>query len=271
MTFWNSLSTTFVSALRYPRLWILQFLGNAIIITVFILWLHIPDAYWWQLFFQAVIALALIVGLLVLHGGTMNYFTQVDGQNTAKFGTPFKQALKHLPAFVIFVAVFYVVLHFVDKLDDYQYEFPGYLRSEFPSWLRNHISEERMDNLYLGFIGLLRWVIVPGLFLPFGLMCAEFGFRAFTSLGAWRRTVSRFAYWVVFILAAFIGVYFTGKILNWLLNPLSATLGEEKTWLAVRMLVAYLLALFSWLWVCAMLAHSGRQPDPPAAAQKVAA
>jgi hypothetical protein len=79
------------------------------------------------------------------------------------------------------------------------------------------------------------------------------------------------AYWVVMIVAALIGAYLTDKILGWTLNPDTATLGGEKTWLAFRLLVAYLLALFSWFWVCAMLGHASRPPEPPAASQRAAA
>jgi hypothetical protein len=271
MTFWNDLRSTLVSAIHHPRLWIVQFVGNALILVIFALWLHIPDAHWWQLLFQFLIIVALAVGLLVLHGGTLNYFADVDKDKAAGLATPFRQALKHLPAFLIFVVIFYFILHLVGKLDDYQYQVPGYLRSEFPAFLRRLISEEGMDNFYLFCVAALRWVIVPGLLLPLGLVCAQLGFRGFASFRIWERTIRKVAYWVVMIVAALIGAYLTDKILGWTLNPDTATLGAEKTWLAFRLLVAYLLALFSWLWVCAMLGHASRPPEPPAASQRAAA
>ena len=76
MNFWKSLSTSFVSALRHPRLWLLQFFGNAIIALVFVAWLNFPDAHWWQLVFTVIVALLLIVSFLVLHGGTLNYCSE---------------------------------------------------------------------------------------------------------------------------------------------------------------------------------------------------
>jgi hypothetical protein len=46
---------------------------------------------------------------------------------------------------------------------------------------------------------------------------------------------------------------------------------KEGIWLGFRLFIAYLLALFSWLWVCCMLARARFRPDPPAASQRAAA
>jgi hypothetical protein len=271
MTVWNSLRSTFVSALHHPRLWLLQFFGNAAIVIIFGLWLHIPDSHWWQLFFQFVIVLLLTVAALVLHGGTMNYYANLCGNKTAGLGQAFRNALKHVLAFAVFVVILHFLLHLVNHLDNYQYEFPGYLRSEFPAWLRRHISEDAMDELYTGFVAFLRWVLVPGLLLPLGLLCANIGFRGFLQFGRWWHGIRNLAYWIVVIVAAVIGVYCTSKLMEWTLQPEGPAVTKEGIWLGFRMLVAYLLALFSWLWVCAMLARAHFRPDPPAASQKVAA
>lgn len=270
MKLWKSLSATFISVFHHPRLWLLQFFGNAVIIAIFMLWLHIPDAYWWQLFFQAVIALALLIGALLLHGGTLNYYSDITEGKDAGLKAAFKNALRHLPAFAISVAILYVVFLFVRKLD-YQYELPGYLRSEMPAWLRRLISEPAMDNLYEAFAFIIRWVVVPALILPLCLLCARMGFRGFISFRPWWKIIRSLAFWIVLILAVLLGVYCTGKIMDWLLNPKSASLGAEKVWLVFRLFVVYLLVLFSWLWVCCMIVRARPQPDPPAASEKAAA
>ena len=271
MKLWKSLSSTFVSALHHPRLWLFQFVGNAVIIFTFILWLQIPDSYWWQLFFQAVIALGMLAGALLLHGGTLNYCSDLCDDKNATLRPAFKNAFKHLPAFALSLAVLGVLLYFALKLDNYQYQLLGYLRSEMPAWLRRHISEHAMDNLYNGFVFIIRWIVVPGLILPLCLLCVRTGFRGFIRLRAWWRAVRNLAFWIVLILAAIVGVYCTGKIMYWLLNPKTATLTGEKIWLVFRMFVSSLLVLFSWLWVCFMMARANTQPDPPKASQKAAA
>lgn len=271
MTVWNSLRSTFVSALQHQRLWLLQFFGNIVVALLFVLWLRIPDSYWWQLLFQFVVAVAGLVGVLVLHGGTLNYYSDLAKEGKSPLPSAFWRAMKHLPAFVIAVAIFYFVLYFVDKLDDYQYQFPGYLRSEFPAWLRRLVSENAMDNLYLGFVAFLRWTVVPGLLLPLWLLCADIGFRAFGQLRFWGQALRSLSYWIVLILAGLIGVYCTGKLMHWMLDSNGPAVTKEGIWLGFRMLIAYLLALFSWFWVCSMLARARSRPGPPAAEQKVAA
>jgi len=273
VNFWNSLSASFVSALRQPRLWLLQFFGNAIIALVFAAWLNFSDAHWWQLLFTLIVALLLVISFVVLHSGTLNYYSDICEDNRAGLLNAFAKSLKitHVLAFAIWAIVVYFLFQLVTTLDAYYYSFPGYLRSEFPAWLRRLISENAIDNLYSGFVNFLCWVVVPGLLLPFGLLTAVEGFRGFTMLRGWGRIVRHWGYWIVLILAALIGRYSVGKIMSWLLDPRTATLSSERVWLGCRMLFAYLLALFSWLWICAMLGRAHAGPEPPAESQKAAA
>ena len=270
MKLWNSLSASFLWAGRHPWLWLVQFLGNIVLIVIAALWFQIGEEHWWSLLLQLLIALFVIVGLLVLHGGTLNYFSNLPDNKRIK--PAFKNALKHLPSFALWAAIFCTLLYLVDKLDNYQYQLPGFLRSEFPAWLRRQISESAMDSFYAGFVGFLRWVVLPGLLLPLGLLAVTVGFPGLIMFRSWWRAVGNLAYWIVLIVAAIIGVYCTGKIISqWRLDPRTATLGGEEVFVVFRFLFAYLLALFSWLWVCAMLARARPQPDPPAASQKAAA
>jgi hypothetical protein len=271
VTVWNSLRSTFVSTLHHPRLWLVQWFGNVAIGLGFGLWLNIADTYWWELFFQFLLAVLLVVAALLLHGGTLNYCSDVCENKTSGLIPAFKNALKYLPAFAIWVVIVYFLLQFVAKLDNYQYEIPGYLRSEFPAWLRRHISENAMDNLYVALVAFLRWILVPGLLLPLGLLCTKLGFRGFLQFRSWWRSVRNMAYWIALLLAALIGVYCTGKIMDWRLHPEGPAVTKEGIWLGFRLFVVYLMALFSWLWVCCMLARARFRPDPPAASQKAAA
>jgi hypothetical protein len=265
------LLSTFTSALRHWPLWLLQFLGNAPIIVISGLWVLIGDAHIWQLVLSFLIAMLIIAGALVLHGGTMNYYVDLLEERSESLEPALRRAFKHLLPLAIWAAVFFCVLYLgVSRLDGYRYSFPGYLRSEFPAWLRRLMSEQTMDNLYAGFVAFVRWVVTPGLLLPFGLSSAQFGFRGLVAFRDWARTLRNLAYWLVLVIASLMGVYVVHKILGWTLNEETATLGEEKIWLGFRMLVAYLLALYSWLIVCFMLAQGPHRPDP-AAAQKAAA
>lgn len=271
MTVWNSLRSTFVSALHHPRMWLLQFFGNVAIALLFAAWLHIDVATGFQVFLNAIVALLVVVLALFLHGGTLAYYAELSENKTAALVPSFKKGLKHLLPFAIWVAILYFVLGLVAKLDNYQYEVPGYLRSSFPAWLRRMLSEDAMDNLYVAFVGFLRWILAPGLLLPLALSCTSAGFRGFLKFAAWGRSLRNVAYWIVLVAAALIGVYCTGKLMDWRLHPQGPAVTKEGIWLGFRLFIAILLGLFSWLWVCAMLGRARFRPDPPAESQKAAA
>ena len=272
MRLWKSVSAALVSALRHPGLWLLQLFGNVIVGLLFVWWLNIGVANWWEIFLNVVVALIVFFLALLLHGGTMNYCAEVTDDKSAKLRPAFKRALRNLLAFAIWAFILHFV-HALRHMDNYQYSFPGYLRSEFPAWLRRHVSEEGVRSLYQGILFLLRWIVIPGLLLPLGLLCIQKGFRGFISFREWGRMLRNLPYWIVIVLAALIGVYCGGLIVSdWRLNPQTSTLGGEESFAAFRLFFAYLLAIFSWLWVCFMLAKARPQHEPPPAeSQKVAA
>src|SRR6185312_6797846 len=100
------------------------------------------------LLLNVVVLLLAILGALVLHGGTLNYFTRAHADRTALLMPNFKQALKHCLAIAIWALVFFFLCFQADKLGDYAYTFPGYLRSELPNWLRKHTSANGFTSVY---------------------------------------------------------------------------------------------------------------------------
>ncbi|HMF89367.1 MAG TPA: hypothetical protein VKL40_01900 [Candidatus Angelobacter sp.] len=256
MARWNSLKDAVVLALKNWRLWLLQFVGNVAIFLAFVGWLQIKEAHWWQLVFSLLLAALLVSTPLVLHGGTLNYFESAHQDRSARLLPAFRSAVKHLAALVVWFLVVHFLWHVATHLEAYSTSFPGYLRSEFPAWLRRMISEPALDNTYSFLLWLLLFVVLPGLFLPFAMFAAGRGFRGLIALRDWRRTVANPVYWIALVVAAVIGVYCTPKIMDWKLDPKTATLSAEKTSLAFRLLFAYLLAIFSWLLACSALGRA---------------
>ncbi|HKF20795.1 MAG TPA: hypothetical protein VKE93_04455 [Candidatus Angelobacter sp.] len=252
----SSLKDSLVLGVRNWRLWLVQFLANAAIILAFFGWLQIKEAYWWQLLFSLLLAALLVIAVLVLHGGTLNYFANVHQDRSAQLLPAFRTAFKHLAALVVWFLVVHFLWHVASHLDEYSTSFPGYLRSEFPAWLRRMISEPALDNTYSFLLSLLLWVVLPGLFLPLGLFAASRGFRGLIAFRDWRRTIANLTYWIVLVMAGVIAVYCTGKIMDWKLDPKTATLAGEKASLVFRLLFAYLLAIFAWLWACSALGRA---------------
>lgn len=265
---WVSFKDALVLAVTDWRLWILQFFGNALIFLAFVWWLRLPDAHWWQLFFGLVLIVVAAGAALALQGGTLSYLADAHRDRGARIRASLKTALKHLPALLLWTLVFVALEVLVGKLDQYDGRVAGFLRSEFPAWLRRIISQPALDDTYSGIVWLLRWVALPGLFLPFALSCACKGFRGFVAFGDWGRVVRSLAYWITLIVATLVGVLCVARIMGWPLDPKTATLAGEETSLVFRLLFAYLLGIFSWLLAGSMLGRkmvmvsgqSGTQP-----------
>ncbi len=269
MARWSSLKETLVVSVRSWRLWLLQFLANAALVLVFVWWLHISEAHWWNLLFSLLLIFLIVAVALALHGGTLIYFQSAHRDRAALLRPAFRRAFTHLPAIFVWALFFFFLRYWIGRLDDYTYTLPGYLRSEFPAWLRRMISEPRLDSIYSGLVSLLRWVILPGLLLPFALFSADRGFRGLIAFRDGRRTLRSLGYWITLVVAAILGVWCVEAIMGWTLDPKTATLPAEETSLAFRLLFAYLLGIFAWLLTCSVLGRhvarsvgqSGAQPQ----------
>ena len=264
MALWNSLRTTLIDPLLSLRVWLLQFLGNALLLAVFAWFLHIGDGYNWQIALSAFLALAMTATLLTLHGGTMNHALDLsrarNGGEPAKLAAALLRAARHLLPLLPWILLFCFIEWKIDRLEDFQYSFPGWLRSEFPAWLRRLISEPGIDRAYMLCVSFLRWTLLPALLLPLGLLGADQGFRGMVSLRLWWRMVRNRRWWIVLLLAGLLGVYCVYALMGWTLSP-EAPLNSEKVWLGFRLLVGYILAIVAWLVTCAALAESRRKAD----------
>ena len=248
-----ALKDTLLLAVTSWRLWTLQFVGNVVLFLIFIWFLRTPDAHWWQVLFGFLLLVVTVLGALVLHGGTLDFFQIAHEGKQGTIGTAFTKAVRHLPALLLWAVIFFAFQWLVGKLDRYNTSLPGYLRSEFPAWLRRWISEPAFVSLYTDIVWLLRWVVLPGLLLPFAVFSVDQGFGAFLNSRGWRKTVRSLIYWMVLLVAALIGVALVRVIMHWLPDPRTATLQQEQTSLVFRLLLAYILGIFSWLLACSML------------------
>lgn len=244
---WVATKDALLLAVNNWRLWLLQFAGNVMLFLALIWWLRPHEANWWQLLYSSVVILLAAAAALVLHGGTLNYFENVHQDRASRIPPSLRNAFKHLPALIVWALIFFTLQWLIGKLDESDVSLPGYLRSEFPAWLRRMISEPALDSIYRSLVWLLRWIILPGLLLPLALACSGNGFRGLVAFRDWARTVRSLGYWITLLLAAALGVGCVGSIMGWRLDPKTATLGAEETSLAFRLLFAYLLGIFSWL------------------------
>ncbi len=245
----------FADCFRSGRLWLLQFFANPMLLALFIAWLLIPVSSALHLVFNFLFALVLLVAGLTLHAGTVNSFLDRRGDSSAPLWTAFRRALRHLLPVAIWLAFACFVWLVVNRLAAYQSAWPNYARSILSASLRRHITVYFLNNMFSTVAFIVRWILFPGLLLPFLLQTADRGFHGFGKHGfsAWKKTVWSINYWLVLLFAALLGVFVTEKIMAWAPDFKSSTFHSEAISLALRIFVSYLFGLFSWVLTCSLV------------------
>jgi hypothetical protein len=246
-------------SLRSGRLWLIQFFANPILAGLFAAWLLIPEAKNWQLVFNVLLALVIAAGALVLHAGTLNYFSDQFRAGPAVVTTAFGRALRHFAAIAMCAIIFYLLWALAGELGRFNQTVPTYVRSTLPVFVREHISLAVAASTFGALVFLLQWVAVPGLLLPLARLAADQGFRGFGRRGwkTWKTTLASLHYWVILVVAAFLGVCGSDTILRWRPSSESPTFTGETANLALRLFLAYGLGLFSWMVACSLIGRRG--------------
>jgi len=247
----------FVDCFGNPRLWLIQFFANPILFGLLVAWLFIPVASNLHLILNLLLAIVLLAATFALHGGTLNTFADRQASPAATLWPAFRRGLVHLIPVAICVAAFCLLWFYIDKLELYQPMFPPYVRSNFPVWLRRHITLPTLDHLFSIAIFIFRWILAPGLLLPFLAQAADRGFRGFGKAGlvAWKNTVFSLSYWLVLVVAVLLGVLATEKLMAAKPNFKTSTTHAEAFSLAWRLSLSYFLGLFSWMLTSSIVAR----------------
>src|SRR5579872_5319313 len=247
----------FTDCFRSPRLWLIQFFANPVLFVLLVAWLFIPVANSLHLVSNFVFASVLIVAVLTLHAGTMNFCLDRNRTEPAAFWPAFRRAMCHLIPVAICVVLFCLLWLLVNALSSLQTAFPPYVRSTLPVSLRRHITLNALYTLFSASLFRARWILAPGLLLPLLLQTADLGFHGFArhGLSAWKKTILSFSYWLVLLFAALLGVFATQKLMAWTPDFRTSTFHAEAISLAARLVVAYLLGLFSWILTCSVVSR----------------
>jgi len=138
-------------------------------------------------------------------------------------------------------------------LDVYRITFPAYVRAAMPAFVRRNVSGSEIENAYAVVTFGVRWILWPGLLLPFVAAVASFGFTGFVrgASALWRGVRSGF-YWALIAAAAVAGVTLAPVLVTWRSLAHDASFASESVSMAVRFSLAFVIALASWLTVCSM-------------------
>jgi hypothetical protein len=247
----------FKGCFRNWRPWLLQFLVNPLLFGLFTLWLLIPVASAFHIALNILAAVLLVVAFLVLHAGTLNYFYSQSADEDAPLRKAFATALRNLLPVALCALVLYLLFLLAGGVAAYTDTLPPYLRSSMPAFLRRQVGLSTIQGLFDALLFTLRWILVPGLILPFLASASHFGFRGLGRRGfaSWKPTVFSVSYWVFLIFAALLGVLATQKIMGMTPDFRTSTYTQETTSLILRASASYLLGLCAWMLVCSAVGH----------------
>lgn len=257
---------TFKDSLRSWRLWLIQFFANLFLFALFAGWLLLPVANARYLILNILLVLIFLLAVLVLQGGTLNYFYSLGHDEIATLRDGFARALRNVLAVAVAAGASYLLWIVAGKADAWQETLPAYLRSMTPMFFRKHMNLAVYQDLGDAGLFALRWIVVPGLVLPFLTSASRLGFRGFGSPGltGWKTSVRSISYWGVVVLSALLGVLATEKIMGWTPDFRTSTFTGETASLILRATASYLLGLFAWLLVCSAAGRgSGNDSQAP--------
>ena len=200
------------SLLHSKRVWLIQLVGNALLFALFAGWLLLPVATELHVLLNALAIVALAAAGLILHAGTLNFYSEQSLSERPLVRSAFGRAVKNIFAIAACVGLVFALWALLDLSKSRQLALPFYLRSLLPDFIRVHLAVWWFQIAVEGIVFAIRWIVIPGLILPLVVEAANSGFRAFGKLGfaALRNSVKRAGYWIVLLLAAVAGCVGTG-------------------------------------------------------------
>lgn len=236
---------------------VLQFVGVALLIALGLLWTRIPEKHAWQVLLTLLVPLILAAAFMWLQAGTFRAFLHPQrSEPTQRIAIGWGAA-----TLVIWIAVGWALWALLDKFDDNILDWAGYLNSKAGDHARVHwASYEHLSRDLNWAEWLLRWVIVPGLLMP--LACsAAWGLRRLP----WSRVLRlliNWRWWPGVLGCALVGEAWPQ---TWFSADPQGSVHQQVTRLILKLIAAYLLAMWCWVKLLGWSALLLDDPAPPGA------
>jgi hypothetical protein len=224
----------------HAGVFLFQWIGNLLLILFCFAWLQVPDSHVWQFAFSILSAIALILAFLWLYSHTFRMLHKVE--NPAP-------VWHRWLALVLVVILGYLVFQGLDALRSREALFAGYWNSKFSAEMRSFFTFPRLVSWQDHFYGFLQWIFAA-LLLPIALIGGSAGLRN----GGWGKTgrvYGKLLYWVLSLVAAYIGAWITALLVGWRPSGKPAT---EIVSVILRLGVAYTIDVLLWCFVLGLIA-----------------
>jgi len=208
-------------------------LGNAVVLWLGYYWLGIGEARAAMLAWSAFVALLVLILLCAIHGTAFAFFSEADKRRVVPAAKTALRNLMPLACAAIGVIIIYSLLALVG---DYTSKPALKVASFLTLKLRTPVRPASVMSVFGLTLLLVRWVVLPVLFVPLLGSISTHGWRGFRSLGT---HVPKWLYWIEAPVLVVLAVWVPFKLLGWV--PQLKSFGLEVTSFTLRAAVAYLL------------------------------
>jgi hypothetical protein len=237
------------------KLWLLNFVANAVVLAAAYFWLLIPDARGWQVAGSAMLAILVVILVLWLRAGTLAYFRIAEFRKDGTIWRAYRHALRHVPALALWVVVFLVLAWVLLSLRPYA--------PQFAVWIRQKLGAGPSPRNLMAYANwlllLLVGIVLPGLWLPVATTVSAVGFipeHIVRSRRVWKQPL----YWLWFCPLLGFGIYLPYKLVWWI--PDLQTIRQQAWSMSLRFLVAYLIGVAAFLALVWMTSSQTDREDP---------
>ena len=244
------------------KVWLLNLVGNALLLAAVYLWLTLPDAHGWQVAASGLLAVIVIFFGVWLRTGTFAYFRVAEFREHAAVWRAFRHAMRHMAALFVWAVLVTAVALLLLWCRKFAPQFGVWFWQKSPSFPRFG-TPRQVSHAADWLLWLLLWIIVPIVWLPIATTVAAFGIklrRMMLSL----RVLRRLSYWLWFCGLMLSGAYIPYRLVWWI--PGLSDLRKQAWSMGLRFFVAYIILISAFV---ALLLVTGEyvekeDPEPPA-------
>ncbi len=242
------------------KLWLLNLIGNALLLAAVYFWLLLPDAHGWQVAASGVLAIIVVFFGLWLRTGTFAYFRVAEFRDHATVWRAFRHALRHMIALAIVAIPFAALEWWLLSLRKYAPQFGVWFWQKAPAFLRLG-SPRQVFHAADWLLWLLIWLLIPAVWLPIAMTVAAAGLRL-ARMARSLRALKRIGYWLWFCGLMLIGGYVPYKLVWWILDL--SDLRKQAWSMGLRFLVAYVILISAFVALLLVVGSRVEREDPEA-------
>jgi hypothetical protein len=235
--------------------WVVNLLGNALVLVSWYFWLQIPDAHGWQVAWSAAQAILTVVFTVWLRVGTLSWFRVAEYRTQPAIGPAYRRGWRHIVPLAIWFAVLVAIVWVILSAGNYT--------PQFAVWIRQKVNagppprNVMRDTDWLLFLVL--WVIVPAIWAPVATTISAVGFSGSHMVRSWR-VLRRPMYWVLFCVLVALLAWVPYKLVSWV--PGLSTMSAQAWSAGLRFLFAYVILITGSVLMVWMVGERTEREDP---------